>query len=509
MKPDSKNTNSLILGLDIGTQAVKGVVVRLDGQVVAQAGLERGPSHPRPGWVEMDAERDWWGASLQVVRDLLKKLDVSPEKIAAIGISGLVPCLCPLDADGIPLRPAILYSDNRALDELDWVNKQGSLSLWAEAVVPKLVWLQRHEPEVIAKTQVILSGHSYMVFRLTGEYSMDYDTAGIMGGIFDPVSKSWRSNLCDQLGLPVEVLPPLKAATDVVGCVTVEAAQATGLVEGTPVIAGSGDTFPTIVGCGAIETGDAMVSFGTTGLLTIANRPLEESSAGPHFSSPEKGASVTWGANVLSAGRLVRWFRDQFSGAERTVSARMGQDEFVLLEAQASRIPPGAEGLIILPHWLGRRTPTPSATLRGAMLGLNPSHTTAHIYRALLESFAFNIRQGYEVHREQVTRLVVTAGGARSPLWRQIMADILNTELEYHPSASGSLGIAFQAAYALGLVDEYTDIKNRWLSDALRIKPDPAAVQVYDRLFPVYCAFDEVVAEPFRLLSEALRGDAV
>ena len=143
------------------------------------------------------------------------------------------------------------------------------------------------------------------------------------------------------------------------------------------------------------------------------------------------------------------------------------------------------------------------------MLGLNPSHTTAHIYRALLESFAFNIRQGYEVHREQVTRLVVTAGGARSPLWRQIMADILNTELEYHPSASGSLGIAFQAAYALGLVDEYTDIKNRWLSDALRIKPDPAAVQVYDRLFPVYCAFDEVVAEPFRLLSEALRGDAV
>ncbi len=497
----------LILGLDIGTQAIKGMLVTTEGEIVGRAELERGPTHPTPGWVEMDVERDWWGAGLQVVRRLLGELRLPVDSIIGMGVSGLVPCLGLLDADGKSLRPAILYSDNRALEELEWVNQQGGLALTAEAVVPKLVWIQRHEPEYFAQAHVVLSAHNYMVYRLTGALSMDYDTASIMGGIFDTATKTWRTKLIEQLGIPARIWPRPSPATGVVGRVTAEAARATGLPENIPVIAGSGDTFPTIVGCGAVELGDAMLAFGTTGLLTITNRPLAESATGPHFDVNAAGGAVTWGANVLSAGRLVRWFSDQFSSAERSVASRLGANEFALLEAQARRIPPGSEGLIVLPHWLGRRTPTPDANLKGSSLGWSPSHTLAHFYRAILEAFAYNVRQSFDGLRSRVVRLVATSGGAQSPLWRQIAADVLETPLEYYPGSSGALGIAFLTAYALGMTCQFNDIKYRWLSNPEVTHPQPEAVKVYRRLFPVYCAFDEALAEPYAQLRKALQEE--
>ena len=497
-----------LLGLDIGTQAVKGVVVTADGEIMARAELERGPVHPKPGWVEMDVERDWWGAGLQVINELLSAKGISSTKIAAIGISGLVPCLGLLDAEGRSLRPAILYSDNRALEEMEWVNKQADLTLNAEAVVPKLVWVKRHQPEIFSRASIVLSAHNYMVYRLTGVRSMDYDTAAIMGGVFDPVTKTWSVDINQYLDLPLSLWPTPSPATGVVGKVTPEAARFTGLTIGTPVIAGSGDTFPTIVGCGAVEPGDAMISIGTTGLLTISNRPLVESAAGPHFDANIGDAAVTWGANVLSAGRLVRWYCDNFALVERTIAARLGGSEFDLLEEEAKQIPPGSEGLIVLPHWLGRRTPISNATLRGAVLGLSPSHNSAHIYRAIMEGFAYNINQSFIELRSGINRVVVTAGGAQSRLWRQIIADVLNTSLEYHPGSSGSLGIAFITGYAVGLIDEFTDIKTRWLSQPQIVEPNPAAVEVYQRLFSIYCEFDEAVEAPFRHMATVMENKA-
>ncbi|NPV55301.1 MAG: hypothetical protein HPY76_01310 [Anaerolineae bacterium] len=488
----------LILGLDIGTQAVKGVLVTLDGKVAARAGLERPPMLPRPGWVEMDPERDWWGSGLQVVRQLLAQVGAGDSVIAA-GVSALVPCLALLDAQMQPVRPAILYSDNRAIEELDWVNRTGGLNLTAEAVVPKLVWIQRREPGNFARGRVLLSAHNYIVQRLTGASAMDYDTAGIMGGIFDPKSKQWRTDLVERLGLDPALLPPLSPATGVVGRVTEEAARATGLPAGIPVIAGSGDTFPTLVGCGAVDVGDAMISFGTTGLLTVTLRPLVESAAGPHFGASEADAAVLWGANVLSVGRLIRWYLDQFPPAVPS-----GGNLYELMEQAAAAIPPGADGTLVLPHWLGRRTPLPDHNLRGSILGVLPSTTPGHVYRALMEAFAYNIRQGFDPVRERVRRVVLTAGGARSGLWRQIMADVLDHPVEYNPGGSGALGIAFLAAYALGHVTAFSDIRQRWLAGMERIDPRAEAVAVYQRLYPVYCQFDDVVAAPYASLAAAL-----
>ncbi len=385
----------LILGLDIGTQAIKGMLVTTEGEIVGRTELERGPTHPTPGWVEMDVERDWWGAGLQVVRRLLSELRLPVDSIIGMGVSGLVPCLGLLDADGKSLRPAILYSDNRALEELEWVNQQGGLALTAEAVVPKLVWIQRHEPEYFAQAHVVLSAHNYMVYRLTGALSMDYDTASIMGRIFDTATKTWRTKLIEQLGIPARIWPRPSPATGVVGRVTAEAARATGLPENIPVIAGSGDTFPTIVGCGAVELGDAMLAFGTTGLLTITNRPLAESATGPHFDVNAAGGAVTWGANVLSAGRLVRWFSDQFSSAERSVASRLGTNELRYWKPR----PADSAGF----GRVDRASPLVGAAHAHAgckperfLLGWSPSHTLAHFYRAILEAFAYNVRQSFD-----------------------------------------------------------------------------------------------------------------
>lgn len=498
--------SGLLLGLDLGTQAVKGVLVNMSGEILCESSFERTPTHPYPGWTEMDAEQDWWFACVHVIRNLLSRYKDASHLIQAIGVTALACCLCPLDKYGQPLRPAILYSDNRAVDELTWVNQLTGLSLSAEAVVPKLVWLRRHEPEVFKRMVVTVTANGYVVYRLTGKLSMDYDNASIMGGIFDSQTHQWKEEILRILGLPVSIWPKPMPATGIVGEVSAEAAQITGLKLGIPVIAGTGDTFPTIVGCGAISSGDAMISFGTTGLLTLTVRPLVEAVEGPHFQSDSSVGAVKWGANVLSAGRMIQWFREQFAQAERLVAERSRMSEYLILESQARLITPGANGLIILPHFLGRRTPVLNPYLRGAILGLTPFHTSGHVYRGLLEAFAFNIRQGYEELKDSIKRVVVTAGGARSALWREIMSNVLNAKLIYHPKSSGALGIAFLAGYATGLKTEFDEINQKWLQDPITTDPIPEVTSLYDRLFKYYCEFDKALEEPFVFMGKEDSG---
>jgi xylulokinase len=495
-----------ILGLDLGTQSIKGVIVSRDGTVVASADLSRPPQHPRPGWAEMDAERDWWQASIIVIKQLLTQL---PERfhLAGMGICGLVPCLQLLDNLGKPLHPAILYADNRALEELAWVNAQAGLQLNAQAVVPKLLWLQRNKPEILEKAHALLSAHNYIVYRLTGIACMDFDTASIMGGIFDPSGLAWDERLIQDLGLPRHIWPELKATTGIAGQVTPQAASFSGLPVGLPVIVGSGDTFPTMVGCGAIFPGDAMVSIGTTGLLTLTDQELVKAAAGPHFIDQLGQGVVTWGANVLSAGRLVTWFMSTFRSPAQAQTFTSISEVLNDYESLAAAIPAGSDGLVVLPHLLGRRTPTPDAKMRGAILGLTTNHTSAHIYRAILESFAYNIRQGLDPLRSRILRLIATAGGAHSLLWRQILADVLEMPIQFTPKSSGALGMTFLAAYALTWVDDFNEIATLWLQDLHTIVPDEKSISIYRQYFAVYCAFDQAVTPPFAALQDASFND--
>ena len=490
------------LGLDIGTLGVKGVIVTVDGQVIARARLDHDVSHPQPGWAEQDAEARWWDDVVSIIRELLATPGVDPSSIAALGVCGLTPCLCLIDADGRPLRPAILYSDNRALGQLASAQAVLGLPLTAQAITPKWTWLSEHEPEVLRRARWVLSSHNYVVYRLTDIASMDYDTASIVGGVFDTRRKAWDAATCSALGLDAGLLPPLRAATDVVGGVTPAAAQATGLRPGTPVIAGTGDTFPTIVGCGAVAPGDVMISFGTTGLLTLTTRPLETAAAGPHFETEAEGGAVAWAANVLACGRLLAWYREAFGAAvgANGCSPLRALPDFGTLDRFAEAIPAGSDGLVALPHLMGRRTPTPDPHARGVLFGLTPAHTAAHVYRALLESFGYAVRQGFDPIRPRVRRVIATAGGAASPLWRRIMADILDAPIEYHPRASGALGIAFLAAYASGLVGNFDAIRDDWLAAPEITTPDASTRRCYDDLYRLYCHLDSGLSLAFAML---------
>jgi xylulokinase len=517
------------LGLDIGTLGVKGVVATADGEVLARVRRDHGASQPRPGWVEQDAAAQWWGDGAAVVRDLLATPGVDPDRLAGVGVCGLTPCLCLVDDEGRPLRPAILYSDHRALEQLARARAAG-LALTAQAISPKWAWLAEHEPETLRAARRLFSSHNYVVHRLTGVASMDYDTASIVGGVFDVRAKRWDAAACAALGLDVRLLPPPRAATDVVGGVTADAARATGLPQGAPVIVGTGDTFPTIVGCGAVAPGDAMISFGATGLLTLTMQPLETAAAGPHFAGGDGAGAVAWAANVLTCGRLLAWYRDAFGASvvgaglvpalepaleaghmpaleAGPVPAPTYPPDFALLDRCAAAVPAGSDGLIALPHLLGRRTPAADPQARGVLFGLNPAHTAAHGYRALLESFGYAVRRGFEPIRPQVRRVIATAGGAASPLWRQIVADILNAPLQFHPRGSGALGIAFLAAYALGCLRSFDIVRDAWLANPEHVLPDPAVRGCYDDLYGLYCHLDDGLAAAYARLSAARTGE--
>lgn len=485
------------LGLDLGTQSVKGVLADAQGIVHARAQVNRPPRFPQDGWVEMDAELDWWAPAAEVIRTLLADQAERARGVLAVGVCGMVPCLCPLDGAGQPLRPAILYSDNRALEDLARIPLR--LNLTAEALTPKLLWLKRREPQVYAAARRVLSAHNFVVYRLTGRMCVDYDTASVFGGIFDPQTKTWDRAVLAELGLPVDLWPDLLPATAAAGEVSVAAARLTGLLAGTPVLAGTGDTFASIVGCGAVEPGDAMISAGTSGLLTLKQRPLLDSVMGPHFAAGSGSAAVSWAANVLSAGQLVSWYANQLN-LPGTNCAVEDEELLRLLEEGARQIPPAAEGLLALPHWQGRRTPQPDARVRGGLIGLTPRHSGAHIYRALLESFGYNLRQGLDPIRAEVKRVVITGGGAKSALWREILAGILEVELEFSPRTSTALGMAFLAAWGVGGVHDFDTVKTQWLGQMERVQPDPAAQAAYRAAYAAYQIFDRALGEGYARL---------
>jgi xylulokinase len=270
-----------------------------------------------------------------------------------------------------------------------------------------------------------------------------------------------------------------------------------------------------LVGCGAVAPGDAMIALGTTGLLTLTTRRLETAAAGPHFGTVAGEGAVLWAANVLACGQLLAWFQQELgpavdfpcgssgTGAPAVRTPAVRTPDFRALDAAAARIPPGSRGLVALPHLMGRRTPTPDPTARGVFVGLTPSHTAADLYRGLLEAVGYALRRGFDPIRPQVRRVIATAGGASSPLWRQILADILETAIEHHPAASGALGIAFLAGHATGRLASFEALRHTWLAEPTITNPDAAAQAVYRARYQAYCLLEEVLGPVYALLDNA------
>lgn len=491
-------SEQLLMGIDVGTFGAKGVLCTPRGKVLAAHSVEHGLSVPRPGWAEQDADAVWWGDLCRISRTLLERAGVGGDRVAALGISALGPDLAALDAEGRALRPAILYGvDTRAAREIDELDGRhgadamatlGGNYLNSQAVGPKILWLSRHEPEVFARTRYLCTASTFLIYRLTGEYVLDYHTAALFSPLFDRKRLSWSGQYAgDILGdIP---LPRLAWSNEVAGLVTPWAAGQTGLSAGTPVNGGNIDAVSEAVSVGVVQPGDLMIVFGTTTFLVLVlEQPLPASRLVwntpfmlPGLYNLEFGTSTT--------GAFTRWFRDLFARQELAAQADGGQEAYGVLTAEATQVPPGSQGLVILPYLSGERSPLNDPDARGVVIGLSLAHGRGHLYRAALEATAYAVAHNLEAMRQvggSARRAVAAGGGARSELLLQIVSDVTGVEMELPAQTIGAAyGDAFLAGLTAGLLD-LPSLAADWVHLTRRFVPDLARREAYQEYYRVY-----------------------
>ncbi|CAA9400082.1 MAG: Carbohydrate kinase, FGGY family [uncultured Quadrisphaera sp.] len=471
----------VVVGIDMGTGSSKGVVTTADGRVLASATRAHGVSMPRPGHVEVDAVEVWWGDVVALCRELLPQ--VEEHVVRGVCVSGVGPSLVLTDGDGEPVRPAILYGiDMRAHEEIeeltarygaDEVLRRCGKALSSQAVGPKVLWVRRHEPEAWARVRRWYGSNSFVVGRLTGEYVQDHHTASQCDPLYDIAAQDWNADWAEDVvaGVP---LPRLAWPGEVVGHVLAGAAEETGLPEGTPVCAGTVDAWAEAHSAGVGATGDLMLMYGSTMFFVQVLDGLEVhpqlwTTSGVH------AGSYTMAAGMATSGILTSWVRDLTGGAD-----------FADLVAEASRVPPGADGLVLLPYFAGERTPVFDPRARGVVAGLTLSHTRAHLFRAAYEGIACGVRQVIDLLDASAApprRLVAVGGGTQGDLWTQIVSDVTGLPQDLPEQGIGaSYGDALLAATGTGLVPPDT----QWARVARTVEPDPARREVYDGLLQSY-----------------------
>jgi len=476
------------LGVDIGTFESKGVLVDEDGFVVASAARGHEMIVPQPGWAEHRADKDWWGDFVFITRRLLTESGVDPHDIKAVACSAIGPCMLPVDADGTPLMNAVLYGvDTRASAEIEVLNEQigeevilarcGN-ALTSQSVGPKILWLKNQRPELFARTAHILTSTSYLVMKLTGKVVIDHYTAANFSPFYDVDALDW----CDDLAPGIvsrDMLPQLMWSTDMAGQVTEAAARETGLAIGTPVTTGTIDAAAEAVSVGVQNPGDMMMMYGST-IFVIALTDARVRDPALWYApwlTPGSHASM---AGLATSGTLTHWFRDQFA-------RELTRDEaFGVLAGEAGKVPPGAEGLLMLPYFSGERTPIHDPTARGAFFGLNLTHTRGHMYRALIEGIAFgtgHVVETFAAAGQRPARVLAVGGGTRNALWLQATSDISGLDqIICQKTIGASYGDAFLAACAVGAARP-GDI-TRWNPMAKVVKA--ARQPVYDHHYGLF-----------------------
>lgn len=511
-------TTRYLLGIDIGTSSSKGVLVRENGDVVASAAQEHLLEIPRPGWAEHDAETAWWHDFVTITRSLISSGKIAPRQIAGIGFSAISPAILPIDREGRPLRKAILYGiDTRAIQETSELQRiiDGSASLRCSGVrlssqsaAPKVLWIRRHEPGVWDRTHLVVNGSGFLLYRLTGDATLDvYDAAGFAPFV-DLENRRWTAGTGEHV-CPLDKLPRITWTCDIAGRISAVGARLSGLAEGTPVITGTADAAAEAVSAGMAQPGDMMVMYGSSVFFILRTSQLCTS---PHFwCAPflEKGTYVLTGG-MSTSGSLTRWFRDQFAPQEMECEKSGGRNAFEALASLAADSRVGANGIVMLPYFAGERTPVLDPDAKGLIFGLSLSHTRADVYRAVLESVGFGIRHNMERMREEGAvprRILAVGGGTCNPLWMQIVSDIAGVEQHIPEQRIGAAyGDAFLAGVGIGLFSGISEA-GRWVRVGAVVRPDQAAGRAYNGYYEIYRNLYEATAPLMKRLA-SLAGSA-
>jgi xylulokinase len=485
------------LGVDIGTYESKGAIVDGAGKVMAVASVAHGLSMPQPGWAEHDADATWWHDFTQLSRTLLSTSGLPAASIAGVGLSTIAPCVLPVDAEGQPLRPAILYGiDTRASAEVEELEahfgreeifRHSGVILGSQQTGPKIRWLQNHEPEVWAKTAGIMSGTSYLTFRLTGTAFLDHYTASTYAPMYDPETCRWSDRFCRDVVNPA-MLPRLAWSGEVVGEVSRQAAAETGLAAGTPVVCGTADAAAEALSGGVAQPGSLMLMYGSS-LFFIAPVGVRASTRVLWPSSFLFPGSFALAGGMSTAGSITRWFRDSFGQQELAAQDSGGKNAYEALAAFASESEPGAGGLVALPYFYGERTPIHDPDACGLIFGLTLRSSRADVYRALLESVAYGIRHNLESLAEIASlpdTITAVGGGTKNRLWMQIVSDATGIPQKIYPGNPGACyGDAFLAALGTGGVSSPSALDS-WLPVPEFIRPESVNRPVYDTRYATF-----------------------
>ena len=487
-----------VLGIDTSTTATKAVLVDDAGVVAGIGSAEYGFDAPQPLWSEQEPAL-WWDGTIGAIRSVLQSTGIDPASIAAVGLTGQMHGLVLLDEADRVLRPAILWNDQRTAHACDEIREAVGFERLVQITgndavtgltAPKLVWVRDHEPDVWRRAAHVLLPKDYVRLELTGEHALDKaDGAGTL--LFDLAARAWSPEILDALRIPREWLPPTFEGPTVTGRVTERAAAATGLRAGTPVVAGGGDQSANGVGVGATAPGTVALSLGTSGVIFAATgEPLIEPRGRVHafcHALPERWHLMSV---MLSAAGSLRWFRDTVAPGE----------PFDALVATTAEIPAGSEGLYFLPYLSGERSPHPDPLARGAFVGVNLAHDRRHMLRAVLEGVAFGLRDGLDLMiaagMPGPTQVRASGGGIASPQWRQILADVLETELATVSTTEGAAyGAALLATEAAGWFDTVDGAVAALVRATPVASPGPDAARyrdahaVYRELYPALRPF--------------------
>lgn len=477
------------LGLDTSTTSSKALLINEQGEIVATASSPHTLQTPKPLWSEQDPH-EWWQAVTISIRAVLQKAGVSGEAVAAIGLTGQMHGLVLLDQAGQVLRPAILWNDQRTQAQCEEIHRRVSKERFIQITgnvaltgftAPKILWVAQNEPRVYAKAKHVLLPKDYIRYQLTGEYAMDKaDGSGTV--LFDLKSRAWSNEVLSALDIDPSWMPPTFEGSAFTGQVTAEAAALTGLKAGTPVAAGGGDQAAQAVGVGAVEPGVVAVTVGTSGVIFApTSSALIEPDGRLHaFCHAVPGMWHFMGVMLSAAGSL-QWYRD-------TLAPGTSFDDLV---QEAEIVPAGSEGLQFLPYLSGERTPHPDPLARGAFVGLTVRHGRGHLTRAVLEGVAYGLKDSFTLIQnagsEAITQVRASGGGTKSPLWRQILASVLEAELVTVNTAEGA---AYGAALLAGVgAGSWLDVPSA-CKTAVKItgstRPDAAQVTAYRLAYPLY-----------------------
>jgi xylulokinase len=477
------------LGIDVSTTATKALLIDKRGQVVAVASTEYPFETPQPLWSEQHPDL-WWDGAQKSIRAVIQKSGVAAEDIRAVGLTGQMHGLVLLDEAGQVLRPAILWNDQRTQAQCDQIHERigrekfiaisGNVALTG-FTAPKILWVAQNEPDLYAKVRHILLPKDFVRYHLTGEYGMDKaDGSGTV--LFDLKERNWSNEILAALQIKPEWLPPTFEGSAFTGVISKSAAEVTGLLAGTPVAAGGGDQAAQAVGVGAVEPGIIGLTVGTSGVVfaTTPSALIEPQGRLHAFCHAVPGAWHFMGVMLSAAGSL-QWYRD-------TLAPGMGFDELL---QEAMDIPAGSEGLQFLPYLSGERTPYPDPQARGAFIGLTIRHNRAHMTRSVLEGVSFGLKDIFTLIRtsglKEIQQVRASGGGTKSPLWRQILASVLDSELV---TVNTTEGAAFGAALLAGVgAGAWADVRTacrQTIQLTGQTTPLQSDVAVYRKSYSVY-----------------------